>query len=145
MEAASKGAREAGAGVVGVTAEVYFARGRKPNAYLSRELQVKSAVDRLMELIDLSDASIAIGISPGTILEIITVWEYIIKRFIEPRPIILIGREWRELGLFFDAHEHVRHHRDTFYYATTPHDAVTILEERFGKQERLPELNVISD
>src|SRR5262245_44056599 len=69
MEAASKGANEKHGGVVGVTANVYFNRGRVMNQYVKKELRVSSAVDRLMELISLADGYVACGISPGTIAE----------------------------------------------------------------------------
>src|SRR5688500_12085455 len=76
MEAAAKGATRAGGKAIGVTAEVYSARGREPNAYISKEVKVKSAVDQLMELIDLGDAYVAIGSNPGTLLEVMTAWDF---------------------------------------------------------------------
>ncbi|MDP4236520.1 MAG: LOG family protein, partial [Bacteroidota bacterium] len=62
MEAVSKGARSAGAGVIGITAEVYYNRGREANEFVTKQINVKSAVDRLMELLDLADAFVACGI-----------------------------------------------------------------------------------
>src|SRR5947209_4966663 len=59
MEAVSKGACSAGGSAIGITAEVYFNRGREPNPFITKEVMVKSAVDRLMELLDLADAYIA--------------------------------------------------------------------------------------
>ena len=97
MEAVSKGARSGGGGVIGISAEVYFARGREINEYVTKEISVKSAVDRLMELLDLADAYVAIGISAGTLIEVATAWDYMLKHFIEEKPLILLGKEWEEL------------------------------------------------
>ena len=144
MEAVSKGARANGAGVIAITAEVYSARGREANAFISREVKVKSAVDRLMELIDLSDACVAIGVSPGTLLEVITVWDYTLKRFIDKRPVILVGEEWDRLGNCFDDEDSMSHHRESFAYVHNARAAIAILEQHFGKQEKLPELDVMT-
>jgi uncharacterized protein (TIGR00725 family) len=143
MEAVSKGARSTGAAVIAVTAEVYAARGREPNQFVSREVKVKSAVDRLMELIDLSDACIALGISPGTLLEVITVWEYMLKGFLGKRPVILIGNDWQGLGEYFDAQPCMTHHRESISYTKDSQTALALLEKHFGKQPILPELDII--
>src|SRR5438552_14264838 len=95
MEVASLGASEAGGGVLGVTAEVYYARGREANPYVKKEMRVKSASDRLMELIDLPDAVIAVGNSPGTMIEIMTLWDYMKKGFLRKKPVLLIGDDWK--------------------------------------------------
>jgi uncharacterized protein (TIGR00725 family) len=143
MEAASKGAREAGAKVIGVTAEVYFARGREANAYLTREIKVKSAVDRLMELIDLADAAIAIGASPGTLIEVMTVWDYMLKKFIKPRPMILVGAAWQGFATVFDVDPFLQHHRESLTYVNDVEQAVTLLTDHFGASLDLPELTLL--
>src|SRR5689334_18245938 len=79
MEAVSKGAHTAGGTVIAVTAEVYFARGREANPFITKAISVKSASDRLMELLDLADAYVACGISPGTLIEVATAWDYMVK------------------------------------------------------------------
>src|SRR5438477_5459826 len=104
MEAVSKGARSAGGSAIGITAEVYFNRGREPNAFITKEITVKSAVDRLMELLDLADAYIACGMSPGTLTEVMTAWDYMVKGFIERKPIILLGDGWSELCTILFTH-----------------------------------------
>ncbi len=143
MEAVSKGANEAGARVIGVTAEVYFARGREANGYLTREIKVKSAVDRLMELIDLADASIAIGASPGTIIEVMTVWDYVLEKFIRPRPMILVGQAWQAFERVFDNDPFLKHHRERLTYVRDADAAVSILLDHFGSSIDLPELTLL--
>ncbi len=143
MEAASKGAQMTGVKVIGVTAEVYFARGREPNAFISREIKVKSAVDRLMELIDLADASVAIGASPGTLIEVMTVWDYMLKNFITPRPMILVGQAWSAVAHVFDNDALLQHHRDRLTYVPDVPGAVELLQEHFGASDNLPELTLL--
>jgi uncharacterized protein (TIGR00725 family) len=144
MEAVSKGARSADGGVIGITAEVYFARGREPNEFITKEISVKSASDRLMELLDLADAYIACGISTGTLIEVATAWDYMLKSFMEEKPLVLLGKEWEELCkiLFEQAAYKGKEHFVTF--AETPGEAVEKLLATFGKQEKLPELNILS-
>jgi uncharacterized protein (TIGR00725 family) len=141
MEAASRGASERGGSVVGVTAEVYHARGRVMNPFVTREVRVKSANDRLMELIDLADAYVAIGNSTGTLLEVMTAWDYMIKRFISPKPLLLMGEAWRAFHSYatnvgFARMELVEHVED-------PATAMDRLIHYFGIQHNFPELNVV--
>ncbi|HET9135402.1 MAG TPA: LOG family protein [Candidatus Kapabacteria bacterium] len=143
MEAASKGAHEHHGWTIGVTANVYFNRDRMMNPYVKKEVRVSSAVDRLMELISLADAYVACGISPGTIAEVSMVWEYFSKKFIEVKPLILLGAEWRA---YCDALFSQDGYRDKEHYVTivsTPEEAMEILITKFGRQENLPELSIL--
>ena len=142
MEAASRGAREAGGAAVGVTAEVYRARGRDANPFITREILVKSANDRLMELIDLADAYIAIGNSTGTLVEIMTAWDYTIKRFVLPKPIILVGSDWSGFVEYVNSNPHFVE-RDRIHYVASVNEALERLTDHFGIQHDLPELNVV--
>lgn len=144
MEAVSKGAASRGSGVVGVTAEVYHARGRTKNEYISREVKVKSAIDRLMELVDLADAYVAIGISPGTMLEVATAWDMMAKKFIEVKPLVLIGDDWRALCDVLLTQEWYVGKTRCINILDTPEEAVERLNEKLGTQEDLPEIPVLS-
>ncbi len=143
MEAVSKGARSANGGVIGITAEVYYARGREANEFITKQITVKSAVDRLMELLDLADAYIACGISPGTVIEVATAWDYMMKRFIEEKPLILIGKEWKELCEVLFRQDSYKGKEHFVTFAAHPEEALQLLLEKFGKQEKLPELNIV--
>lgn len=143
MEAASKGARAAGGAVIGVTAEVYFAKGREANQNLTREIRVKSATDRLMELLDLPDAWCAIGNSTGTLGEVSMAWDYMTKGFIERKPLILIGKSWEGFFGYIRTEEQFLPWLDFIQLCGTPESAVEILLKNFGTQLTLPELNVI--
>jgi uncharacterized protein (TIGR00725 family) len=143
MEAASKGAASEGGGSVGVTAEVYAARDREPNEYITREVKVKSHVDRLMELIDLGDAYVAVGISPGTLVEVTTCWDYMAKGFIPIKPVVLIGDEWRALCDVLFTQEFYMGKCKMIKIVDTADDALDYLLEVFGAQEKLPEFEIV--
>jgi uncharacterized protein (TIGR00730 family) len=143
MEGASKGAREMGAPAIGVTAEVYFARGREANAYLTREVSVKSATDRLMELLDLPDAFIAIGNSIGTLAEIAMAWDYITKEFLPSKPIVLIGKSWNGFYEYMRGEPGFAPWLHLLEYHETPELAMEALLRFFGPQRSLPELNIL--
>ena len=144
MEAVSKGAHSAGGGVIGVTAEVYFARGKEANEFLTKEIKVKSANDQLMELIDLADAYIACGISAGTLVEVATAWDYMLKEFMEEKPLILLGKGSEELCTVLFRQEAYTSKERFVTLVRTPEEAIVKLLARFGKQEKLPELKILS-
>jgi uncharacterized protein (TIGR00725 family) len=143
MEAVSKGARSLGGSVIAVTAEVYFARGREPNEFITREVSVKSANDRLMELLDLADAYIACGISPGTLIEVSTAWDYMLKHFMEDKPLILVGKEWEDVCKILFAEDSYKGKEHLATFAKNPEEALKQLVIKFGKQEKLPELDIL--
>jgi len=143
MEAAAKGATQAGGRAIGVTAEVYHARGREPNTYLSKEIRVKSAVDQLMELIDLGDAYVANGSDPGTLLEVMTAWDFMEKRFIPRKPLILAGEGWSNFNDLFSTSPYFESYTELVSFVQSVPEAIRILERTFGKQLDLPTLDVI--
>ena len=143
MEAVSRGAHSKNGGVIGITAEVYFARGREANEFITKEITVKSAVDRLMELLDLADAYIACVISPGTMVEVATAWDYMLKDFIEKKPLILIGQEWKALCKILFAQDAYKDKTEFITLVETPKQAIEKVLAIFGKQEKLPELNIL--
>ncbi len=143
MEAASRGAREAGGVAIGITAEVYYARGRVANPYLTREIRVKSANDRTMELLDLPDAFVAIGNSTGTLAEVALAWDYMAKRFLPEKPLMLLGKSWND---FIDCLSKELHFQGAFHLVHpvhSVHEVAQYLKEFFGPSAQLPSLNVI--
>jgi uncharacterized protein (TIGR00725 family) len=140
MEAASRGAHDANGSVIGVTADVYYNRGREANAYLTREIKVKSALDQTMELLDLADAYVAIGKSTGTLVEVALAWDYMTKKFLPRKPLILVGDAWKSLlssiTAEFDA--------QFVHSVSTVKDVTPYLTEFFGPSALLPTLNVIN-
>lgn len=97
MEAVSRGAREAGGEVIGVTLAGLAGR-RAANGWLSREIPAASLLRRLEILFEGTDYFFALeGGGPGTLNEVFLAWASGIIGLEPPRPVFLIGRGWPEL------------------------------------------------
>jgi uncharacterized protein (TIGR00725 family) len=100
MEAASKGAREAGGRVVGVTAPSVFPARSGPNAHLTSETRADTLMERIAVLVEGSDGAIALWGSLGTACELLVAWNL---SYVAPlsgvarKPIIAVGDPWRLL------------------------------------------------
>jgi hypothetical protein len=96
MEAASRGAAEAGGHVVGVTCtEIETWRNVKANAWVKEERRYQTLEQRLVELVHACDAAIALPGGPGTLTEIALTWNLMIVASIPPKPLILVGAGWK--------------------------------------------------
>ncbi len=94
MEAASRGAKEAGGYTVGVTCRIFT---RPPNQHLSAKVETDCLLDRLETLLRLGDGYIAGKGGTGTLAEIALAWEYINKRIMPKKPLVLLGEFWARL------------------------------------------------
>lgn len=96
MEAACKGAVEAGGKTIGVTCEPFGRPGA--NRFVRQEITTPSLLARLDKLVQLGDAFVALPGGTGTLLELALVWELLNKRLIPRRtPLILLGDFWAPL------------------------------------------------
>lgn len=96
MEAASRGAAEAGGHVIGMTCEeIERWRPIQPNAWVIEEIRHATLHDRLLGLIDLCDGAIALPGGPGTLAEISMMWNQLIVSAIPAKPLILCGSGWQ--------------------------------------------------
>jgi len=95
MEAAARGAKEAGGETVGVTCEALGRGGA--NQWIDKEIRTASLNERLGKLIGLGDGYVVLPGSTGTLLEIAMVWELINKRFLSERPIIFLSDYWKPI------------------------------------------------
>ena len=132
MEAVSRGAREAGGHVIGVTCEEIEAwRPIQANAWVMEEMKKKTLVDRLHALIHESDAALALPGGPGTLTEISLMWNLMIVESLHRRPLILIGDGWQSVfDQFFrglDAYVPA-HQREILRFAKDAQTAVKMLE-----------------
>ena len=91
MEAASRGAREAGGKVIGVTAEEFSSPA---NQWVEEEIRVSTWRERLMKLVELGAGYVALPGGTGTLVELAVVWERISKGFLSPRPLVILGDFW---------------------------------------------------
>jgi hypothetical protein len=96
MEAASRGAAEAGGHVVGVTCdEIEAWRPVRPNRWVLEERRCPTLRQRITTLIEGGDAAIALPGGPGTLAEIAEMWNHLLIGAISPRPLILVGAGWQ--------------------------------------------------
>lgn len=94
MDAASKGASEAGTEAIGVTVNLFRAL---PSKYLTKEIRCSSLFERLEKLIELGDAYIILNGGTGTLLELSLVWESINKNLIAEKPCASVGFMWNDI------------------------------------------------
>ncbi len=98
MEAASRGANEAGGHVVGVTcADIEAWRGSHANAWVKEERRFTTLLERMNELILACDAAIALPGGPGTLAEIALTWNLMIVNSIPHKPLVLVGNSWKNV------------------------------------------------
>lgn len=126
MRASAKGAAAAGGKVIGVTCRAF--KQRRPNKYITDEIQTDTPADRLATLIHLGRAYIVFAGGTGTLLELADVWEHKNKEFREAdKPIILMGTFWKPLVQMMA--EADPKSALCICTADTPQQALTILQE----------------
>jgi uncharacterized protein (TIGR00730 family) len=92
MEASARGAKEAKGETVGVTVEVF---PRTMNRWIDTEVRTKSLAERIAKLVDSAHGYVILRGGTGTLLELAYVWEFINKRLIPERPVVLLGSFWK--------------------------------------------------
>ena len=133
MEAASRGANEAGGHVIGVTCvDIEAWRGSSANAWVQEERRFATLQERLNELILACDAAIALPGGPGTLAEIALTWNLMIVDSIPAKPLILVGAGWKTtLETFFlnlDAYIPEKQ-RSFLFFAGTVQEADQLLNQ----------------
>jgi predicted Rossmann-fold nucleotide-binding protein len=98
MEAASRGARQAGGQAIGVTMDLFTPR-LQPNRWLTAEQRVSDFFPRLAKLTG-ADAFVVLSGGIGTLTEATLTWSLLQTGQISPRPFIFVGDGWHHL---FDA------------------------------------------
>src|SRR3954462_3568238 len=94
MEGASRGARERGGRVLGIVMNQFKS---EPNRYLTDKVASAHFYERLQNLITRSVGFIALRGGAGTVTELSLVWNKLQTRVIDSRPIILVGKSWRNV------------------------------------------------
>ncbi len=137
MEAVSRGASENGAIVIGVTcAEIENWRPTGANAWVNEEQKHATLSDRMLAMMDGCDAAMALPGGIGTLAEITLLWNRMAIEAVEPRPLILIGEEWRSVfQSFFQNLGGYIPERDLgkIKFAADPADAVEMLNHHLRK------------
>jgi len=140
MEAASKGAAQAGGHVVGITCrEIESWRPIKVNRWVTEEWSYATLSERLTALIKRSDAAIALPGGIGTLAEILMAWNHLAIQAITPRPLILVGEAWKTtLTTFIESQARyiAEHDRAFLHFAKTIKEAVVMIEEFTKNQNK---------
>ncbi|HKQ59755.1 MAG TPA: LOG family protein [Candidatus Polarisedimenticolaceae bacterium] len=95
MEAASRGAREAGGEVIGVTCRAFAQR--RPNAYLTTEVATTDLLARTAELIARAAGFVVLPGKAGTLAELAQLWALDRAGCLGGRPVVLLGARWQGL------------------------------------------------
>jgi hypothetical protein len=142
MEAASRGAKEAGGTVIGVTTEFFSGRFPKANPYVDREVRMPSYGERLLELLRLGDGYVVMTGGSGTLAELFLAWELVKNKNLPERPIVLCGAQWRRImdvlgrelseELSFSSHLHI------LQFAETPEETVRLMRAAFSDPRGKP-------
>lgn len=92
MEAASRGAREAGGRVYGIVMNQFK---HEPNRYLTDKVATNHFYERLQNLITRSVGFVALKGGMGTVTEVSLVWNKLMTGVLVSRPLVLVGDCWR--------------------------------------------------
>lgn len=138
MEAASRGAAEAGGHVIGVTTDalnLWEAGAQQPNPWVKEEIKFPTLRDRLFHLVSFCDAMIALRGGIGTLSEVSLAWSLLQVGEITPRPLILLGNDWQEwLTRYYGRGEYIRpEHMALWQCVATPQEALAALNG-YGRQ-----------
>jgi uncharacterized protein (TIGR00730 family) len=94
MEAASRGAKEAGGSTLAITAKFF----RWPaNPWVDEEVRVDKWEERLFELIRRGVGYVACKGGTGTLVELAVVWEMVNKSVMDDKPFVALGEFWRPI------------------------------------------------
>jgi uncharacterized protein (TIGR00730 family) len=140
MEAASRGAKEAGGRTLAVTAKFFRARA---NQWVDEEIRVRTWQERLFKLIERGRGYVACRGGTGTLVELAVVWEMLNKGVMPKRPFIVLGNFWppviarvREAELAHESRWSERR-EPLVYAAPSAADAARYLAERLAEKSRV--------
>jgi len=91
MEAASRGAKEAGGRTIAITSTFFRTRA---NAWVDEEHAASTWQERLFELIRFGEGYVACKGGTGTLVELAVVWEMLNKGVMTGKPFVTMGDFW---------------------------------------------------
>jgi uncharacterized protein (TIGR00730 family) len=113
MEAASRGAAEAGGHVIGVTCKaLQDYAGLMANRWVTEEIAYPSLRERLSHLVENCDAAVALPGGIGTLSEVALTWSLLQTGEIPRKPFVLVGPTWRDTltGYYLGANGYIEEH-----------------------------------
>ncbi len=129
MEATSRGAKEAGGHVIGVTTSLFDKVRLGPNPYLDEEIKFPTLFQRLHHLVTMADAWVALPGGIGTLSEVALTWSLMQAGEMKRQPLVLVGRMWRATIGDFSSDYHVRpHFRDLLKFADDVNQVLALLQ-----------------
>jgi uncharacterized protein (TIGR00730 family) len=102
MAAVSRGAREAGGRVIGVTCALFDPL--QPNPWLSEEIKAPTLLARLAIMMERSDGFVALRGGIGTLSEVTLAWSLLQTRTLDGKPLVLMGADWPPILEAFREH-----------------------------------------
>jgi hypothetical protein len=134
MEAVSRGAKEAGGRVIAVTTEVFS--DLRVNAWADEEIRTATFAERLLTMVEVAGAYVALKGGIGTLTEISMVWSLLQTRSIPPRPLVLLANPWQGLIGFCQRELIIRaHDLDYVRLASNPSHAVELVLQAFRSEK----------
>jgi len=133
MEAASKGAAEAGGHVIGITCqEIELWRNTGRNAWVKEEWRQATLHERIIKLIDACDVAIALPGGPGTLAEIVLMWNRIQIAVTPTKPLIIVGSGWKKVfdTLYFEQKKYLNQkYMDLLYFSDSIEEILQIISK----------------
>ena len=130
MEATSRGAKEAGAHVIGVTTARFDDR-LGPNQWVDEEVKFPTLFQRLHYLVTFSDALVALRGGVGTLSEVALSWSLLQVAEMPRKPLVLVGPHWQQIMETFH-HESTVKERDwaLISFAASVVDVIPLLRSQ---------------
>ena len=129
MEATSRGAKEAGGYVIGVTTSIFDGVRLRPNAYLDEELKFPTLFQRLHHLVTMADAWVALPGGIGTLSEVALTWSLMQVGEMKRQPFVLVGDQWRKtIGEFANDYYVRPQYRELLRYADNVAQVIDLLK-----------------
>ena len=129
MEATSRGAKEAGGHVIGVTTSIFDGVRLHPNAYLDEEIKLPTLFQRLHHLVTMADAWVALPGGIGTLSEVALTWSLMQVGEMKRHPFVLVGEQWRKTIGEFSNDYYVRpQYRELLRYADNVAQVIDLLK-----------------
>jgi uncharacterized protein (TIGR00730 family) len=126
MAAVSRGAREAGGRVTGVTCAVFDPL--PPNPWLTEEIKAPTLLERLSIMLDRADGFVAVRGGIGTLSEVTLAWSLLQTRSLAGKPLVLMGADWQAVMDALRAHTDLGNSIAALArFALTPADALAAL------------------
>jgi uncharacterized protein (TIGR00730 family) len=139
MAAVSRGAAEAGGRVIGVTCDTFSLAGRRTNPWVKEEIRCPTARERLVTLVRMADAAVALDGGIGTLSEIAFFAAQIQTGELSPRPLLLLGAVWKEtFRTFFQSADNYlkESDKDLFRIISSTREAVQIIQAHMDRAAR---------